>query len=654
MSSKDKKLKVELKNYSHQAPVSEAKLPEGSVERMAPPQAPKLPPELEAKLKDIKDKLDKFKTKLLEKFEGYIVGIALLPPERPHPPKEGEQAAIEGGKSGEKKVEKNEKKEEKEEDKKINVLVLVDDSDSKKMTKDELYNKISTIVGEMAKETDARLNPQTVLLTDVWQSCFDGKSDLIRLIATGAPVHDLGMLGAIKIAEIHKTMVLQKFEKYIAAYVLMGSVPRGKATTVSDIDVWIIIDDTDVKKMTRAELKDKLRAIIASMALEAGDMTGIKNKLSCQVHILTDVWESLKEANPVVFTFLRDGVPFFDRGMFMPWKLMLKMGRIKPSKEAIDMFMNSGTQMIERVKFRLKDIGMEDLFYAVLTPSQAALMLYGIPPTTPRETPDKMREVFVKQEGLLEDEFVKILERTVAVHKDIEHGVKKELTGKEIDELLHDAEKYLKRIDRLFKQVEKKKEEESIVRLYEDVVTVIRDTLRLEGVEKVSEERLVELFEKELVHGGKVPTHHLRDLNEIVEAKKLFDKGKMTDTDLDKARKGSRELIQYLVEHMQRKRGRELERAKVRVKFGNKFGEVILMEKHAFIIHDLDAKEQQVSHAEILSNGSLGNLQESSFEELEKELAKAKFPPKVFIKEPVFERLKEIFGHDMEVLVTGY
>ena len=56
MSGKDKKLKVELKNYSHQAPVSEAKLPEGSVERMAPPQAPKLPPELEAKLKDIKPK----------------------------------------------------------------------------------------------------------------------------------------------------------------------------------------------------------------------------------------------------------------------------------------------------------------------------------------------------------------------------------------------------------------------------------------------------------------------------------------------------------------------------------------------------------------------------------------------------------------------
>src|SRR3989344_1279262 len=113
------------------------------------------------------------------------------------------------------------------------------------------------------------------------------------------------MLAAIKIAEIHKTMVLKKFEKYIVSYVLAGSLVQGKATASSDIDVWIVIDDTDVKKMTRAELKDKLRAIIISMGVEAGDITGIKNKLNIQVYILTDFWDSLKEANPIIFTLLR-------------------------------------------------------------------------------------------------------------------------------------------------------------------------------------------------------------------------------------------------------------------------------------------------------------------------------------------------------------
>jgi predicted nucleotidyltransferase len=123
---------------------------------------------------------------------------------------------------------------------------------------------------------------------------------------------------------------LQFIEKYIVAYVLAGSIVQGKATPESDIDVFIVIDDTDVKRMTRAELKDKLRAIIIGMGVQAGEITGIRNKINIQVYILTDFWESIKEAHPVIFTFLRDGVPFYDRGIFMPWKQLLKMGRIKP------------------------------------------------------------------------------------------------------------------------------------------------------------------------------------------------------------------------------------------------------------------------------------------------------------------------------------
>ena len=74
---------------------------------------------------------------------------------------------------------------------------------------------------------------------------------------------------------------------------------------------------------------------------------------------------------------------------------------------------------------------MEDTFYAILTPSQAALMMFGLAPPTPRETAELMREVFVKKEGFLEEKFVKILERNIEVRKDLEHGTKKELTGKE-------------------------------------------------------------------------------------------------------------------------------------------------------------------------------------------------------------------------------
>ncbi len=647
---------------------------------------PKLPPEVEKKLKAIKEKLDTFKSKVLEKFGDYIVGIALLPPEQmpvaqpgmmppggpgmpagmvapgmmppggmgpgyaPMPMASGVSsgagahagAATSGAKAGEKAGEE-----------KIQILVVVDDTTSTKMTKDELYQKFSTIIKQIGEEVDKDMVCQSMLLTDIWQNCYDAKYDLNRLISLAAPIYDTGMLAAIKIAEIHKSMVLKKFEKYILSYVLAGSLTQGKATHSSDIDVWIVIDDTDVKKMTRLELKDKLRSIIIGMGVEAGEMTGIKNKLNIQVYILTDFWESLKEANPIIFTLLRDGVPFYDRGIFMPWKQLLRMGRIKPSREAIDLFMSTGDQSIQRVKLRLKDMAMEDAYYAILTPSQAAIMLYGLPPPTPRETPDVLEEIFVKKEKMLEQEYVDILRRNVKVRKGIEHGDVKEFSGTELDTLLTDAEKFLVRIRELFKEIEQRWDEKSVVILYDEVLTIIRDVLKVEGIERASDDAIISIFEKELVTTGKVPARFVRDLQEIVDAKKKFDHKKLTKSDIELARKGSGGLIKFLVEYLQRKRGRDLERARIRVKHGEKFGEIYLLDKIAFVFTDIDSKEPKIEKAKINQDGSLGPLADATLEEFEKAIAGMTAPVRAFIKEPIFEDIKNIFGRDVEILVSN-
>jgi uncharacterized protein (UPF0332 family)/predicted nucleotidyltransferase len=582
-----------------------------------------IPDETKKKLEAIKGKLDKFQKKSVDKFDNYIMGVALLPP----------------------------KKDEKEKEK-INVLILVDDSDSKKMSKEELKEKLAGIIQKMGEEVDKNINTETIILTELWQSCYDAKYDLLQLVAMSAPVYDKGMLAAIKISEVHKTMVLKKFEKYIVSYVLAGSLVQGRATPESDIDVFIVIDDTDVKKMTRAELKDKLRAIIIGMGVDAGKMTGVENKINIQVYILTDFWDNIKEANPIIFTFLRDGVPFYDRGIFMPWKQLLQMGRVKPSPEAIDMFKSTGEQMIQRIKLKLRDIGMEDLFYATLTPSQAAIMLFGIPPPTPKETPEVLMDVFVKKEKLLEKEYVDILQDIIQTRKDLEHGTKKEITGAELDKLLTGAQKYLDRLNKLFKQIETFREEESVLHHYESVVTVIRDILRLEGVEKVKDSEIIKIFEAETVIKGLIPEKYLRILKSVVVAKKDYDKKKLTKTEVQKVNKDSRELVKFMVEYIQRKRGRELEKTKIRVKHGKKFGEVILLGKEAFIIHDIDNEDKELSKAPINEDGSLGTVTKSTLEELEKALVAVEIPAKVFIKEPVFENLKGIFGKDVEILIN--
>ncbi len=601
---------------------------------------PNLPKEIQEKLESIKSKLDSFQKKVIEKFDKYIVGVALMPPPKPVEVQQLQQVS--------------KPEEQKPEDKdKIHVLVLVDDSDSKSMSKIELKDKLITIVNNIASEIDSNITPQTLILSELWQNCFDGKYEFLQLIALSAPIYDTGMLQAIKISEVHKSMVLKKFEKYIVSYVLAGSLVQGKATPTSDIDVWIVIDDTDVKKMTRAELKDKLRAIIIGMGIEAGEITGIKNKLNIQVYILTDFWDSLREANPIIFTLLRDGVPFFDRGIFMPWKHLLKMGKIKPSAEAIDIFMGSGEQVIRRVKLKLNEIGMEDVYYALLTPSQAALMLYGVAPPSPKETSSIMRDVFVHKEKLLEDKFVKTLERVIALRKAIEHGEKKELSGSEIDDLLDNGEKYLKRIKRLFTQIERIRDEREMLNIYDTITTVIRDVLRLEGVERIKVDEMLDLVEDKLVTEGKMPSKFLKTLQDIIKAKKDSDEKRLSRVEIDKIHLESATLIKFLVEYMQRKRIRDLERLKLRVKHGNKYGEVILLGNEAYIIYDIDNEEKEISKAKIKPDGSLDAIEKSSLEELEKALASFEIPQKASIKEPIFEDLKRIYGKDVEILM-GY
>src|SRR3989344_7551782 len=283
-----------------------------------------IPEELQKKFEEIKSKIEKFQSEVLKKFDKYIIGITLLPLKN----LEREREIM--------RREENRDLTKEEEDaikNHINILVLVDDSDSQKMAKCELRDKLIKIMDKTAEDIDKNLKPIIKILTELKEDCYDGKYEILQLIAISAIVYDpKDMLAAIKVAEVHKGMVLKKFDKYIVSYVAAGSLFRGDKIS-NDIDVYIIVDDTDVKRMSRFELKDKLRNIIITQGYQARDITGVQKQFHIQTYILTDFWDAVKDAHPVMFTFLRDGIPLYDRGIFMPWKLLLEMGRIKPSPE---------------------------------------------------------------------------------------------------------------------------------------------------------------------------------------------------------------------------------------------------------------------------------------------------------------------------------
>lgn len=583
---------------------------------------PKLTPEQQEKISKIQKELDTFKEKCLAKRTD-ITGMSLLPPLQP---RQGET------------INQDE----------IHIFILIDDAKVEGIAKGDLIVKSTEETTKIAKEINENFKPQVMLITELKEACFDAKYDIIQMVATSAVFYDKGLLSALKVAELHKNMAVKKFEKYVVSYIAVGSLFRGDAAP-NDIDVAIVIDDTDVKKMSRFELRDKLRAIIINMGYDASQITGVKAQFHIQTYILTDFWENVKDANPVIFTMLRDGVPLYDRGVFMPWKLLLQMGRIKPSPEAIDMNMEIGDKLIERTKQKLLSVVGEDLFYAVMNPTQAALMLYGIPPPTPKEAVKLMDEIYVKKEKLLEKKYIDILEKIRKTFKDIEHGELKEVSGKDIDKLLTDCKDYLERIKKLFSEIEERNEKETIVEIHTTALNITRDLLIELGVKDISVAKLPDLFKKHVCDEEKVPLKFHKDLLEIIQAKKDFDAKKLSKQEINKVRREAREYIRTVLDILDRKRAIEIGKAKLHFRYGEKIGELTYLKDLAFIVKDT-SKREEILIVSINKDGSFQNVKKSDPNEYEKYIKSIKLPHEKILKIQTLESLRDIVGEEVEIL----
>jgi predicted transcriptional regulator len=397
--------------------------------------------------------------------------------------------------------------------------------------------------------------------------------------------------------------------------------------------------------MSRFELKEKLRTIIWSYIVEAEELAGVKNKLNTQVYILTEFWESVKDAHPVIFTFIRDGVPLYDRGAFMPWKLLLRMGKIKPSPEAIDMFMSLGEKMSDNVRMRLNEILAQDIFWGVVTPSQAVLMLYGMAPPTPKEIMEgEFRKVFVEKEKLLEPKYADILERIVKAYKKYEHDPKIVIPGKDIDEMLKESTDFTKRLKELMKQIEQKMAEKEISAIYSSVFELLEKV-----VGKCTEASVCAKLSKEFISKGLLPPKITKLLEEIFEINKKFKKGSVTKQDIASMKKASYDITSALIEYLQRKEIFENEKKKIYLSYkvgekGREFfkkAELYVFKDAVFIIPDITQ--------DIIKRIEKSKVLDATRDELKKHLEKA--PGEKRMDHALFSVIKKMIG-EFEIIIV--
>lgn len=568
----------------------------------------KLPEDIEK----LRKKLDKFKKDIVKKFS-FIRSLGLLPA-KAFPMFEEEEIAP----GLQEEVKKN---------KPLHLIMIIPEEEYKNI------DKIRAEVIKLAKESGEKLWVHIKTEVDLWNYGLDSKFNFIDAISASMPLHDNGFLGALRVANIHKSLVLGRFDRYITSYCIGGSLVRGTAGETSDVDVFVVIDDTDVKRMSRIELRERLAGIIYDYIREATALAGVKNRLEPQIYLLTDFWNGVKDAQPVYFTFIRDGIPLYDRGTFLPWKRLLLMGRIKPSPEAIDQYMKEGDKTDDFVRRRLIDT-MIDIYYGIVTPTQALMMLAGHSPPVPKTIVQEVKEVLVDKEKVMTAKELNTLDKAVKYFKDYEHGKLKEISGKEIDELVKDSDDYRKKVKTMREKLEVKMQEHLAEKLQSEMERLLKSVFG-----NKSQDALVKDLDNELVRKGRLSPKMTGIAKDILKIKQKIKNKKLTQTELQRFSADANDLISSLVEYLQRKELVSVQKGVVLISYSGKKAEIVLTDSGIFFVS-----------AEGIKKIGKKEFEGSDKKELEEALKKTRERLQVKLDSSVLNILKKELG-EFELLI---
>lgn len=371
----------------------------------------------------------------------------------------------------------------------------------------------------------------------------------------------------LDIVEKFSRKVLEKYGKYIKAIVMMGSVAREEFKPTSDIDVFVIIDDTAFK--ITPELHDKIDLEIekiadsipeASVTVKNPDGKEEKvNLISVQPsYTLTEFWDYARIGHPIIYNFIKEGVAVFDTGFFEPIKRLLELGRIPSTREAVENYMEGAPKKLMRAKTVKLLMLAEDCYYAMLNTSQAVLMFMGLDPPVPNKAYEEVKKHLVDN-GLIEQEYADWLKEIIEIRKKIEHKEMMDASGQFVDEWIEKAEKFVDKMFGLLNALEIRKKEKILERthevLYKAAATALKTLHKMP--EKTSEEDLnkklglsiPEAFKRDFIDKKMVDAYYWNVWKKIEDLKKLSKEKKIDqvpEKEIEDMRESVRKLIRDL------------------------------------------------------------------------------------------------------------
>ena len=333
----------------------------------------------------------------------------------------------------------------------------------------------------------------------------------------------IGKEERIEILKKFTKNLLEKHGALIRSVVLFGSTAREEWRGESDIDVFVIVDDT------RQRISPEMLAKIDKDVVEIA--RGLSKQLSIQQpYLLTEFWAMVREGHPIIFNFIREGVPVYDKDIFLPIKRLLQMGEIRPSKEAVEKYIDRAPKRIFKAEDNKIYSVVEDLYYAMLESVQAVLMFLGKSPPRPSDAANEMRRSLV-QAKLLEEKYAEWMAEIIEIRKEVEHKRINEISGADVDKWIERAKDFTKKMQSLIVKIEVLKRENMIDKSYAIMMETIVTLLKSLGKLPASNDKLVEAFENEVIKKGLVSDKYMQVFLELQKMVKSVDEGKVIDVD---------------------------------------------------------------------------------------------------------------------------
>ncbi len=233
--------------------------------------------------------------------------------------------------------------------------------------------------------------------------------------------------------------VYKKFSEMIKSVILFGSSAKKVSNSDSDIDIIIIIDDVSVK--WDQELVVWYRENLGK-TIEANPY---KKSLHINTVKLSTWWHDLMRGDPIIINILRYGDTLMDTGgFFQPLQILLKEGKIKSTPESIYTLLQRAPTHLSRTRGSLL-AAMDGLYWAMVDSAHAALIAAKVSPPSPEHIADILVEHFVKAK-LMKSNYSEDFREMHLIAKDIVHGKKVQITGKEIDEWFGKTEDFVRKM----------------------------------------------------------------------------------------------------------------------------------------------------------------------------------------------------------------